>query len=1337
MSVSKDSHTVGDWIREHCLKPRALTVGAAADLLGIARPTLSKILNGRIELSAAVAARLETVFAIDAKALLEKQLQTTDSPVQTETVSEQVRRYVPRFLEVRAGDLVRWADTLDARARLSVLLRRLIHSTGTSLRTVDFPGNDDSQRPGWDGWVENEVGTPWIPEEKSGWEFGVNKDIDKKANGDFEKSLKQHSEAERQAIVFVFVTPRRWPAKNDWIQAKKALKQWKDVRAYDAVDLEQWLEQSLPAQTWLMQELGQPTKNVRTLERCWDHWSVVTEPPMVPTFFEAAVEAHKEEWRTWLNDTESKAPFVIEADTADIGLAFFCCLAKTVPDVTNRILVFDKPGVLPSLVQSSMDFLAVVHSPDVERELAAVRDKVRSIVICPRSWRHVPGAMVLEETAESTFDAGLKAMALGPERRRALAIETGGSLTVLYRRLAAIRVMQQPVWAETDSEKGRLMTAAALLGTWEKRTDAGTLATVSGMEPAAVERCWGQLRLLEDTPVWEIGGVRGVTSKMDVFFAAAANVDDAMLQRFYATAEAVFTEKEPTGGLTAETKRQPSGEVQDQSRASGMMRRGMADTLVFLSVYGKTLFGRLLDFDGEQRAETLVRHVLVPMTEECWETNSTWLPFFAEAVPTVFLSLCENDVREVAPVLKTMMRPVELFSPCPRIGLLDALEVFAWEKATFARAVYVLAKLVEWSSEDHYGNTPMRSLRAIFRRWMPQTLAEAETRLAVLQQLLKKYPKVGWELCLLQVERDDIGTYNHKPRWRRRMTEYGEPQAVAQALTAQAVQLALSQPIYNADQLCDLVKLMPRLGEKQNRQVLALIEAWHRRGQAWQDVEKVRDVLRTTVILDPTAPATIRTSAEALYGQTTSADPVQRNLWLFEDSWSVKLEEAAEAVSSDNYQAQEQRLLTRRLQAIDEILASRGIAGVLQLAEDAPSPRDVGYTLAFVTNEAFKVVDFVTTVFQRPQGKAVISALLWNWRGKLTPILQALRGRLPENDFVTLLLWAPCEPAVWVAAEGSSTCSDAYWKNVEPSVVTDENAEAVVRRLVQAGRPWTAFRAVNYRLRSVDVRLLADLLRQMGQCVPEAPEEVKDDAIRRCFKIVEASDVLTDEAKARLEFGFVEALGVRFVGDVSAIPYLDRYVAEHPELFVQAIQWQFRREDGQAEEPFLTEPERKARWRQSYALLGALRRLPGSDAATAEGRAAQLEVWIRAVQSRAEAVGRRRIADKCIGHLLARAPEEDGVWPPAAVCAALEAFHSDAMASGMYFERMNRFGVHFVDEKGTESQKEAVKYRDWADQRMAEYPFTAVNVLIPLAEGFEAQAQREGESLQAERKAWL
>ena len=388
---------------------------------------------------------------------------------------------------------------------------------------------------------------------------------------------------------------------------------------------------------------------------------------------------------------------------------------------------------------------------------------------------------------------------------------------------------------------GRIMAAAALLGTWMETTDAATLAAVSGLEPAVAESCWGQLRLLEDTPVWKIGGVRGVTSKRDVLFAAAANVDESMFRRFFEAVGRVFTEKDPTWGLSAEAKRQLVYEVREPPKYSGILKRGTADTLVFLAAYGKTLFGRRLGFDVEESVQAAVHRVLTPMSAERWESNSTWLPFFAEAAPTSFLSWCEDDVRTEQPVLKTMMRPVELFAPCPRIGVLDALEVLAWEKTTFPRAVYLLAKLSEWSAEDNYGNTPMRSLRAIFRCRMPQTLADAETRLVVLKRLLKDYPKVGWELSLLQVRRDAIGTYaayNHKPRWRRRETEYEEPQAVVKALTERAVEWLLTQEKYSADQLCDLVKLRSQLDEEKNRQVMELIEAWYRRGQPWQAVKK-------------------------------------------------------------------------------------------------------------------------------------------------------------------------------------------------------------------------------------------------------------------------------------------------------------------------------------------------------------------------------------------------------------------------------------------------------------------------------------------------------------------
>ena len=131
----------------------------------------------------------------------------------------------------------------------------LVHSSDSALAKVDFPGNDDAERPGWDGWTEASKESPWVPLGQSGWEFGVTGDIKKKADGDFEKSLKAAPLDERALITFVFVTPRRWPGKAAWIKTKQKLGQWGDVRAYDASDLERWVEQSLPAQAWLANEL--------------------------------------------------------------------------------------------------------------------------------------------------------------------------------------------------------------------------------------------------------------------------------------------------------------------------------------------------------------------------------------------------------------------------------------------------------------------------------------------------------------------------------------------------------------------------------------------------------------------------------------------------------------------------------------------------------------------------------------------------------------------------------------------------------------------------------------------------------------------------------------------------------------------------------------------------------------------------------------------------------------------------------------------------------------------------------------------------------------------------
>jgi len=88
-----------------------------------------------------------------------------------------VRAYVPSFLAITARDIEQWAHgNLKARSALSVLLRKLIHSTGEQLSHVDFPGYDNAEKKAWDGRVDAGAATPWIPLGQSGWEFGCDKD---------------------------------------------------------------------------------------------------------------------------------------------------------------------------------------------------------------------------------------------------------------------------------------------------------------------------------------------------------------------------------------------------------------------------------------------------------------------------------------------------------------------------------------------------------------------------------------------------------------------------------------------------------------------------------------------------------------------------------------------------------------------------------------------------------------------------------------------------------------------------------------------------------------------------------------------------------------------------------------------------------------------------------------------------------------------------------------------------------------------------------------------------------------------------------------------------------
>jgi addiction module HigA family antidote len=72
MPINNPPHP-GEFVRSEIVEPSGLTVTAAAEGLGIARPTLSSLLNGKSKLTGDMALRIEQAFGVKMETLMRMQ----------------------------------------------------------------------------------------------------------------------------------------------------------------------------------------------------------------------------------------------------------------------------------------------------------------------------------------------------------------------------------------------------------------------------------------------------------------------------------------------------------------------------------------------------------------------------------------------------------------------------------------------------------------------------------------------------------------------------------------------------------------------------------------------------------------------------------------------------------------------------------------------------------------------------------------------------------------------------------------------------------------------------------------------------------------------------------------------------------------------------------------------------------------------------------------------------------------------------------------------------------------------------------------------------------------
>lgn len=1318
-----------------------MTVAEAARRLGVGRPALSNLLNGHAALSADMAKRLARTFGADAGDLLDRQARYDAKGTTPRHTPVSAPPFAPPAISIRAAEIDAWADSIEARQRLPVLLRHLVNATGARLARVDFPGYDNSERRGWDGWVETSVPTAWIPEGSSGWEFGCSREPARKAEEDF-RARSGLPGADKEALTFVFATPRVWPTKKDWESSKRGLDEWKDVRAYDASDLEQWIEQSVPAQVWFAEQIGRSVEGLVSAEDYWRRWSAATNPPLTRKLFTPTVERFSEAFRKWLESPDERR-FTIAADSRTEAVALVTCLLDDLGyghEFSQRGVVFETAAAVERLVNSTPGaFVAIAATPEAEGAFHKFKRAFHCVVPVPRNgiWSVQNEAdIALGLFGIRQFVEAMKEMGLSHDAADRLERDSGRSPTVLRRRLSALPEIAAPNWATADAV--RMLGPISLVGVWNtvSEADRSVVCRLAGRQHEHVERVIAEASGLDDPPVWRVGKYRGVVSRLDSFFATVDSWTPDLVERFLQVAEEVLSERDPALDL-------PEGDqwmavVHGKERShSEALRKGLREGLVILAVHGPRALGRRLGGNFAGEVSYRVRNLLEPCDLDRLRSLDADLPDLAEAAPEVFLDVLEVDLDSESSAAKGLMRPEDsnpLTGGCRRAGLLWALERLAWEPDYYERVVKILVRLGSVEIDDNWANTPQSSLHALFHAYLPQTSVPMLDRLGVLRRLATTDPEVAWSLALSNESRERFGLLipSQRPAWRGdAAADQGcaSPADVRGFLRASR-SLCLDWRRHDIGKLGDLVECCPEWEEADQDRIFALVQTWMSQHPADDEraalAERIRTVRRRMGAEDHALSAKLASLQE----QLTPMDPIARHRWLFESQWDP-IYAHCDTRGNMEFEEAEEAIRTQRTHALAEILGARGATGVSSLLETSGAPESVGELLPDLLRDPGERLAFVLRCLDReisgkgdPHG-ACLRSFLWRQDASLIRTLwseiTSLRRPPIWQQFLQILRY---RNAALFLDNVTPDIRAEYWRRFQANEhYSPADKNELIDRLLEAKRARVAFGVVTGNWDAVEssrlVRLLNALAEDLGS--PEASEWRSRDLFLPFKSLAARADILDDE-KAGLELRFFAVLR----HTRHPMRYLARRMAASPVIFVEAIARVFGRNDG-AKDPLELRvdaaDQRCALARAAFQILEWFDRIPGaSDEGSIEP--GKLRTWVQDARSRLRLLGRVEIGDQRIGRLLAAASaDQSGVWPRREVCAALQDVATKELEIGFVAGGLQRRGVwtRGAEEGGGQERDLAARYRAWAASVVPEFPFVA-GVLREIAKYYDHQA---------------
>lgn len=1267
-------------------------------------------------------------------------------------------------MRISATAIRQWAETREAQADLPRLIRRLAMQSGT-ITQIAFPAGESVNLPGWDGEILSTDGDAWVPAGKSCWELSVEAKPTAKANRDYDKRTIDTSADIRLQITLIVVTARRWAGKKAWRDEKRQRGEWRSVLAYDADDLEAWLEANPAIALDLADELGLTGDGVESAAHYWRNWSSQSAPPILQQAFLTDRLDTRERFLAdlrRLTSSEARAgSYAIRADSAEEAVAFVCACLLDAPDLADQSLLVSAASGWRFVEKHPQIKIAVAAGAQIA-EHAPIADVIVVVPVAAGDLASGYGSktgngfdLILKRPGIYPFREALVEIGIEETDAGRLANTTGRSWTVLRRRLAANPAIRNPNWLRLPESD--VLTVLCLVGAWNTKSDADR-SVIEQLSRASYESVEHELLCLsraDDPPVLRIGHVWHAKSPLELLELFAERITSAQLDRFFETAEALLVEPDPKLELPADKRwmAQVYGKVRAES---GLLFQSICDTLIKFSVRGGD-YPALATQSIDQRVASLVERLLGDADETRWLSLASNLRPLAEAAPSTFLKAIEASLNRPGTPVTILFRESTASDNSISGGywwytdLLWALETLAWSAKWISRVVLILGHFARIPLPGNWGNSPLKTLVNIYRVWLPQTAASLEQRIDALDRLIQDAPDIGFELLdQLIGHGPDMAFPSVTPAWRDDNAGAGGRSSSndCRRMLIAAADRLITLSEYNAERLARTLTKLDALDQQRADKVLTMATVYTSTDASDEHRELLRSALRKKLHWhlnyhdgEPSALVTETAAWQRLYDALEPVYPVLRHRWLFQNG----LIELPIASRRNRELALDTREQWRKT-ALNEIYRNLGMAGVERLAACCGDSMSIGQHLIEAVADDSILTDWIVRdagdfAMDSPLTSLVCGIVRFMKPESAGEFLQQViaagqSSGWSQSRIARFLQLAIDEPSTWDIVDGyGSVVQTTYWSNVRPFYLTEENRDYAVSRLLNAQRPRTALQACQHELEKLSPKLLATI---MDAIIKGAePDGPMPDAwhLNEVFKRLESWDEMDRDQLIHLEFQFVPAFHLDGVTQLTA---LYQAVTSRHDLFTDLICLLYRPENAadDVRQSTVSESERFLA-KNAWNVLHHCRRQPGTQP-DGEIDINECTQFIDEARQLCQQRDRATLGDQTLGQILAHAPAgEDDVWPGLPARDILNRPELEAMRAGFRIGAINKRGMtsRAPDEGGNQERTLAQSYLDNAEAMATSHPYLA-ETLRQLAQHYQADARREDDEAGLRRERY-